>query len=139
MLDRVVAKAGEYPDEYFDDETNAALEKIPSLTSRMDSSGHLELSKESIMAEEPDLIIGQSETVNPETTIETALVQEPGFCGEVKNASFDDVYDHIDLYGTLFAKEDEAQKNQRRGCCGSGEDRLGRRKRQDRGCAVPRH
>lgn len=110
VLDRVVAKAGDYPEEYFDDETNAALEKIPSLTSRQDATGHLELSKEAIMAEEPDLIIGQSETVNPETTIETALVQEPGFCGEVKNASFDDVYDHIDLYGTLFAKEEEAQK-----------------------------
>ena len=106
VLDRVVAKAGEYPEEYFDDETNATLEKNPSLT----ATGHLELSKESIMAEEPDLIIGQSETVNPETTIETALVQEPGFCGGVKNASFDDAYDHIDLYGTLFAKEDEAQK-----------------------------
>ncbi|ERJ46195.1 hypothetical protein N579_02660 [Corynebacterium pseudodiphtheriticum 090104] len=58
MLDRVVAKAGEYPEEYFDDETNATLEKIPSLTSHMDATGHLELSKESIMAEEPDLIIG---------------------------------------------------------------------------------
>ena len=28
----------------------------------------------------------------------------------IKDASFEDVYDHIDLYGTLFAKEDEAQK-----------------------------
>lgn len=28
VLDRVVAKAGDYPEEYFDDETNAALEKI---------------------------------------------------------------------------------------------------------------
>ena len=92
------------------EDTAISLQKIPSLTSRQDATGHMELSKEAIMAEEPDLIIGQSETVNPETTIETALVQEPGFCGEVKNASFDDVYDHIDLYGTLFAKEEEAQK-----------------------------
>ena len=43
-LDRITAKAGVYPKAYYNADTNAALERIPSLTDKLDSSGHLQIS-----------------------------------------------------------------------------------------------
>src|SRR5690554_5070802 len=58
VLDRAVARAGEYPSEYYDDDTLATLADIPLLTDRTDTSGHLQISKEAVLAEEPDLVFG---------------------------------------------------------------------------------
>ncbi|SES25413.1 ABC transporter substrate-binding protein [Corynebacterium cystitidis] len=109
VLDRVVAKAGAYPEEYYSDEINAKLDEIETLSDRLDASGHLEITKEAIIAQDPDLIIGFSDTVNDDTVTEAAIVDEAGYCEDTKEASFDDIYDHIDLYATLFGREERGE------------------------------
>ncbi|WP_018298107.1 ABC transporter substrate-binding protein [Corynebacterium lubricantis] len=109
VLDRVVAKAGFFPEVYFDDETNAQLADIPTLSDRLNTSGHLEISKEAVMAESPDLIIGYSNSVSADTVSDVPVINEPGFCGEVHDASIEDVNDQIDLYATLFDESSRAE------------------------------
>src|SRR5699024_11643016 len=46
VLDSVVAKAGYFPDTYFDDETFQQVDAIPTLTDRLGEAGHLEITKE---------------------------------------------------------------------------------------------
>lgn len=112
VLDRVVAKAGQYPDEYYDTDLRDRLADVPTLTDQLDASGHLQISREVVVAEEPDLVIGESSTVNRSTLAPTGipLVEEPAFCGSlVGEAGFDDVYDQVRLYGTIFNRDDEAE------------------------------
>ncbi|WP_084540981.1 ABC transporter substrate-binding protein [Nocardioides alkalitolerans] len=110
LLDRVVARAGQYPEEYYDDETNAALADIPLLTDRTDASGHLQISREEVIAQRPDLVLGEVENLNRETlaSSDIPLIEEPVLCGATGDASMDDVYDQVRLFGTIFDAEDEA-------------------------------
>ncbi|MDY5153232.1 iron complex transport system substrate-binding protein [Actinobaculum suis] len=110
VLDHVVAKAGYFPEILFDDATNKALQDIPDMTNRIGESGHLVISKEAVMAEEPDAIFGASDSVNQDTTTEVPVIINRGFCGEVKNASWDDVFRDVDLYADIFRKQEEAEK-----------------------------
>lgn len=106
MLDKVVAKAGYFPEEYFDAETFAKIDSIKTLSGRLGEAGHLDITKEAVLAENPDIIIGVSNSVNADTVDGIPVINEPGFCGEVKDASFEHVYEEVDLYATIFqAKE----------------------------------
>lgn len=112
VLDRVTHRAGIYPNEYFDAPTAAAVASIPSLTDTMDSTGHLQISREAVVATGTDLILGQTSTVNPQTLASSAipLIEEPTFCGDLTApASWDNVWDHVGLYGTIFQREAAAK------------------------------
>lgn len=109
MLDKVVAKAGFFPHEYFDDEVNAQLDSIPSLSDRLNSTGHIQITKEAVMAENPDLIVGYSDTVNPDTVTDVPIISEPGFCGEVTDASWSDVDAQVDLYAAALGAPERAE------------------------------
>ncbi|MDF9716434.1 ABC transporter substrate-binding protein [Nocardioides sp. ChNu-99] len=111
VLDRVVARAGLYPEEYYDAETLAALEEVPLLTDRTDTSGHLQISREEVVAETPDLVLGETENLTRETLASSGieLVEEPAFCGSLEgDATFEDLYDQVRLYGEVFERADEA-------------------------------
>lgn len=111
VLDHVTAKAGLYPVEYYSDGVAAQLEQIPTLTDKVDATGHLQVSRETIVQTTPDLIIGSSDTVNRQTLGENGppLLDEPAFCGSLKGeVTFEDAYDQVELYGTVFEKEEEA-------------------------------
>lgn len=111
VLDRVTTKAGLYPTEYYSDELAAQLDEIPTLTDQVDATGHLQISRETVVATTPDLIIGSSDTVNRQTlgTSGIPLLDEPAFCGSLEGeVTFDDVYDQVELYGTVFGKDAEA-------------------------------
>lgn len=110
VLDHVVAKAGYFPEAYFDEETFAQVDAIPTLTDRLGEAGHLEITKEAVLAQEPDLIVGFSPTVRDTTVKNIPIINEPGFCGEGHNASFDDVYDQIDLYASIFQKQERGEE-----------------------------
>lgn len=110
VLDSVVAKAGYFPDTYFDDETFQQVDAIPTLTDRLGEAGHLEITKEAVLAQEPDLIVGFSPTVRDTTVNNIPIINEPGFCGEVHDASFNDVYDHIDLYADIFQEQERGEE-----------------------------
>ncbi len=108
VLDKVVAKAGFFPEEYFSAEVNKQLGQIPTLSERLNSSGHLQISKEAVMAERPDAVIGETDTVNPQTMGDIPVFMEPVFCGAVKDASWNTVYEEVDLFATIFDVQDRA-------------------------------
>lgn len=113
VMDRVVARAGEYPADYYDAETQAELDDIPLLTDEMDTSGHLQISKEIVIAEEPDLVLGEVDNLSRDTldAVDTDLLEEPAMCPEgVDDPGFDDVYSQLEAYGKVFDREDEAAK-----------------------------
>lgn len=111
VLDRVTARAGEYPRDYYDDETWAALEEVPALTGKTDTSGHLQISKEIVIGEEPDLVLGEVDNLSRETLadVEIPLLEEPAMCAEgVDEPGFDDVTDQLTTYGEVFDRREEA-------------------------------
>lgn len=112
VLDRAVAKAGAYPLESYDDETRAQLEQIPSLGGDVDASGHLSVSQEAVMAQDPDVVMGQAENLDRSTleNVGIPLLEEPALCpGGLEEPSFDDVYDQLRAYGAVFDREQEAE------------------------------
>lgn len=119
-LDRVVAKSGAIPTEYYDDETRAALDAIPTLTSGTGPTGGVEISQEAIIAEQPDLVIGyETETVTRAGLARAGipLYVIPAFCPDGTGAggeaiTFDAVYDEVARYGEIF---DEPQAASRAG------------------------
>ncbi|WP_406030202.1 ABC transporter substrate-binding protein [Nocardioides sp. NBC_00163] len=111
VMDRVVARAGEYPADYYDAETQAELDDIPLLTDEMDTSGHLQISKEIVIAEQPDLVLGEVDNLSRDTldAVDIDLLEEPAMCPEgVDDPGFDDVYSQLETYGKVFDREDEA-------------------------------
>lgn len=113
VMDKVVARAGEYPADYYDAETQAELDDIPLLTDEMDTSGHLQISKEIVIAEEPDLVLGEVDNLSRDTldAVDIDLLEEPAMCPEgVADPGFDDVYSQLEAYGKVFDREDEATK-----------------------------
>ena len=108
-LDSVVAKAGFFPREYFTDDINAQLDAIPSLSDRLNNTGHIQITKEAVVAEQPDLIVGESDTVNPDTVPDVPMISEPGFCGAIDDADWSDVDAQIDLYADSLGVSDRAE------------------------------
>ncbi|NYE37443.1 iron complex transport system substrate-binding protein [Nocardioides cavernae] len=113
VMDRVTARAGAYPEEYYDDETLAELEDIPLLTDQMDSSGHLQISQEVVISQEPDLVLGQVDNLSRDTlgAVGIPLLEEPALCETgAPKASFEDVYAQLEAYGRVFGRDAEAQE-----------------------------
>jgi iron complex transport system substrate-binding protein len=112
VMDRVTARAGAYPDDYYDDETLAELDDIPLLTDQMDSSGHLQISKEVVIGQEPDLVLGQVDNLSRETldAVGIPLLEEPALCGVGGEPSFDDVSSQLEMYGDVFGREAQAEE-----------------------------
>lgn len=111
VMDQVVARAGDYPADYYDTETQAELDDIPLLTDEMDTSGHLQISKEIVIAEEPDLVLGEVDNLSRDTldAVDIDLLEEPAMCPEgVDDPGFDDVYSQLETYGKVFDREEEA-------------------------------
>ena len=111
VLDRVVARAGQYPTDYYDAQTQVELDAIPLLTDKTDTSGHLQISREVVVAQRPDLVLGEVDNLD-RATLEAAgipLLEEPALCGSgVPDVSFDDVFEQMKLYGTVFDQEQAA-------------------------------
>jgi iron complex transport system substrate-binding protein len=112
VMDRVTARAGAYPSEYYDEQTLAALDEVPLLTDEMDTSGHLQISKEVVIAEEPDLVLGEVDNLSRSTldAVDVPLIEEPALCasGADTDPSFDDVSDQLAVYGEVFDRQEEA-------------------------------
>ncbi|HLU44870.1 MAG TPA: ABC transporter substrate-binding protein [Natronosporangium sp.] len=114
VLDQVVvARAGAYPDEYYDAETRAALAEIPLLTDRLDPSGHLQISREVVIAQRPDLVLGAVDNLNHETlaAVGIPVLEEPAMCpGGVPEPSFDDVAAQMRRYGEIFGVPERGEQ-----------------------------
>jgi len=113
VMDRVTSRAGAYPADYYDEETLAELDEIPLLTDEMDSSGHLQISQEVVIGQEPDLVLGEVDNLSRETlaAVDIPLIEEPALCETgTGEPGFDDVYAQLEVYGTVFGREAEAQE-----------------------------
>jgi iron complex transport system substrate-binding protein len=111
VLDSVVLRAGAFPKEYYDDETYAAIEAIPSLGEDLDTSGHLQISQETVIAQQPDLVMGLPDGFTREGLASVgikALVQ-PVYCPNYSaTTTFDTIYEQIETYGKIFDRPKEA-------------------------------
>lgn len=113
VLDRVTARAGQYPAEYYDEDTLAQLDEIPLLTDELDSSGHLQISKEVVIAEEPDLVLGQVDNLSRDSlaAVDIPLLEEPALCDDTGagTPSYDDVAAQLRSYGRVFGRGAQAE------------------------------
>ncbi|MFI5933803.1 ABC transporter substrate-binding protein [Actinoplanes sp. NPDC051494] len=111
VLDRVTARAGQYPDAYYDAATIAELTAIPLLTDKTDTSGHLQISKEVVISQQPDLVLGEVDNLSRDTlsAVDIPLMEEPALCEQgVPDPSFDDIYEQMQTYGKVFDRPAEA-------------------------------
>lgn len=112
VLDRVTARAGQYPAEYYDAATRAGLDRIPLLTDRTDTSGHLQISAEVVISQQPDLVLGQVDNLSRDTLAAAGipLLEEPAMCpGSTAVPSFAAVEDQMRTYGKVFGRPAEAE------------------------------
>lgn len=111
VMDRVTARAGQYPQEYYDAATLAELDRIPSLTDQLDTSGHLQISKEVVISQQPDLVLGEVDNLSRDTlaAVDIPLLEEPAMCeNNTAVPSFDDIYRQLETYGKVFGKPEQA-------------------------------
>ena len=111
VLDRVQNKAGVFPTAYYDDATNDALTAVPSITDKLNPEGHVQVSREEVVATGADLVLGSTDTINAQTmaSSDIPLIEEPAFCGALGGAAtWDDAWDQISTYGTVFDRKTEA-------------------------------
>ncbi|MFY1638075.1 ABC transporter substrate-binding protein [Solwaraspora sp. WMMB335] len=111
VLDQVVARAGQYPSEYYDTQTLAELDRIPLLTDKTDTSGHLQISKEVVISQQPDLVLGEVDNLSRDTlsAVNIALLEEPAMCpGSTDVPSFEDIYAQLETYGEVFGRPTQA-------------------------------
>ncbi|MFG2101162.1 ABC transporter substrate-binding protein [Micromonospora echinaurantiaca] len=111
VLDRVAARAGQYPEEYYDAATRAELDRIPLLTDKTDTSGHLQISKEVVISQQPDLVLGEVDNLSRDTlaAVDIPLLEEPAMCPDSTTApTFDDIHAQLQTYGKVFGREAEA-------------------------------
>nr|WP_221373923.1 ABC transporter substrate-binding protein [Actinoplanes polyasparticus] len=111
VLGKVTARAGQYPKAYYDTATLAELDRIPLLTDKTDTSGHLQISKEVVISQTPDLVLGEVDNLSRDSlsAVGIPLLEEPAMCpGTTSAPTFDDIYRQLDTYGKIFERPAEA-------------------------------
>lgn len=111
VLDSVVLRAGAFPEAYYDDEVNAAIADIESLGDELDTSGHLQISEEVIVNEQPELVLGLPDGITREGLEAVGITSliHPVYCpNDVGRTTFEDVYQQIEDYGRIFDRQAEA-------------------------------
>ena len=113
VLDHVSAKAGAYPEGYYDDDTTAEVAAIESLTDRLDTSGHLLISKEAVVEREPDLVLGHIDNLDRASlgAVGIPMLEVGGLCPkDAPQPSFDEVYAEMRDFGRVFHRDEEAEQ-----------------------------
>lgn len=111
VTDKIVAKSGEFPAELYDPQTTAALDEIPTIGSPESSTGSVQVSTEALLAQTPDLVIGEEDAINEALAqagipfIPYSFVSCPNPPPLYQDLSVDSVYDQVELYGRIFGRE----------------------------------
>lgn len=111
-LDRVIARAGKFPSEYYDAALSNRIEEIPALSEDIDASGHLMMSQEIVVGQQPDLVLGLPSGVTREGLGDVGanvLIQNIYCDDHPTRASFDAVYDQLRDLGQVFDKQENAE------------------------------
>lgn len=112
VLDRVVSRAGAFPPGYYDDDLTARIEAIPALSEEIDASGHLQISQEMVIAQQPDIVFGLPDGVTREAMADAgaAVMVQDIYCGGAEDrASFETLYATLSTYGRIFDRPTEAE------------------------------
>ncbi|WP_406250294.1 ABC transporter substrate-binding protein [Microbacterium sp. M] len=110
-LDRVVGLVGRFHDDYFDSDTQTVMADIPVLSDEISQVGGGEISIEDIIAQEPDLVIGTSETVTRDGLTAqgiNVLENEESCAGSQATSTLDDIDTLFTLYADVFDRQSEA-------------------------------
>lgn len=113
VLDRVVSRAGAFPDGYYDEELTAKIAGIPTLSDEIDASGHLQISQEMVIAQEPDIVFGLPDGVTREAMADAGaqvVVQNVYCASDHQRSSFDTLYEQVATYGQIFDHTAEADE-----------------------------
>ncbi|WP_432570781.1 ABC transporter substrate-binding protein [Kineococcus sp. SYSU DK005] len=113
VLGSAVARAGQYPAGYYDAAARAELDAVPLLTDRTDTAGHLRISRETVLAQRPDLVLGEVDGLDRAVLAASGvpLLEEPALCRTGEPASgFEEVYAQVELYGRVFDREERARE-----------------------------
>ncbi|GAA3072770.1 MULTISPECIES: ABC transporter substrate-binding protein [Actinomycetes] len=111
VMDRVVARAGDFPAGYYSAELARQIQDIPSLSEDLDASGHLMLSQEEVVAQEPDLALGLPDGVTRDGLGDAgiAVLEQELHCpNHGTDADFETLWAEIDRLGTVFRAPEEA-------------------------------
>lgn len=111
-VDTVVARVGAFTDEYFDAELFAQLQAVPELVSGTGQTGAVEISLETVLDLEPDLIIGyETETLTRDRLADSGinLYVAPPFCDTPPPVSFASISDEVRLFGDMFGAGEAAE------------------------------
>lgn len=111
VLDRTVGLVGRFHDVYFDEQTQTTMSEIPVLSDEISQVGGGEISLEDVIAQEPDLVIGTSETVTREGLLAqgiNVLENEESCAGSQATSTLDDIDTLFTLYAEVFDRHDEA-------------------------------
>jgi iron complex transport system substrate-binding protein len=112
VLDRVVARAGAFPPGYYADGLAARIEAIPALSEDIDASGHLLISQEMVIAQDPDIVFGLPDGVTREAMADAGaqVVVQNVYCatGE-ERSSFETLHETIASCGRIFDRAAEAE------------------------------
>ena len=111
VLDRVVARAGNFEPGYYADDLRERIEQVPALSDDLDTTGHLELSQEVVIGQSPDLVLGLPNGTTREGLRDggAAVLVQPTFCaGDAEPTTFETLYTQIEEYGAVFDRVIEA-------------------------------
>ena len=112
VLDRVVSRAGAFPPGYYDEDLAARIEAIPTLSDEIDASGHLQISQEMVIAQEPDIVLGLPDGVTREAMADAGaqvVVQNVYCASDHERSSFETLHAQIETCGRIFDHGEEAE------------------------------
>ena len=113
VLDRVVSRAGAFPPGYYDEDLAARIEAIPTLSDEIDASGHLQISQEMVIAQEPDIVFGLPDGVTREAMADAGaqvVVQNVYCASDHERSSFETLHEQIETYGRIFDHGEQAEQ-----------------------------
>lgn len=113
VLDRVISKAGSFPQGYYEPALAKQIDDIPVLSDNIDASGHLMLSQEVVMSRTPQLVFGLPNGITREglKDVGAAVLIQNIYCENAPvETSFDTLYAELETYGKVFNKNAEAKE-----------------------------
>ncbi|MFC7465097.1 ABC transporter substrate-binding protein [Brachybacterium sp. GCM10030252] len=111
-LDLVIGRAGTFSPGYYSEELSARIEQIPALSEDVDAAGHLQISQELVIAQQPDLVLGLPDGITREgmrAAGAEVLVQNV-FCAGTERASFEQLDEEIAVYGQILDRAEPAER-----------------------------
>lgn len=112
VLERVISRAGAFPHGYYPEDLAARIDAIPALSEDIDASGHLLISQELVIAQNPDIVFGLPDGVTRQALADAGagVIVQDIFCGtDGARASFETLYSTIATYGLIFDRQAEAE------------------------------